>query len=208
MTNNELIFAEQYIKSGYEIWIKDGRIDYRENDGNFNFYRYNFGVAYGVYDACRDFISVDYGGVRKRLQCNIFWQRIGRNCSGMTLGEVILFVRDNVEIFKLKKGEALKMDNELCVGIHDIDIRREYGNKNKNTFDFVKVEVLLKRMPTDEKIRKLKENKSMIVDYAREELGKKKAFTKYGVPAYFLKDYAWSTYGNSVFIDFCLKEVG
>lgn len=82
--------------------------------------------------------------------------------------------------------------------------RREVGNKDRSTFDFIDIEMVVRS--TDASKEKVKANKKEIFDKAIDKLNNSKAFQKYGVPINFLKMYQFVVRKDgTLIISFCMK---
>lgn len=82
--------------------------------------------------------------------------------------------------------------------------RREVGNKDTKTFDFIDVEMVVRS--TDATKEKVKANKDEIFKKAIEKLENNKSFQKYGVPINFLKMYQFVVRKDGTLIlSFCMK---
>lgn len=83
--------------------------------------------------------------------------------------------------------------------------RREVGNKNTKTFDFIDIEMVVRS--TDATKEKVIANKDEIFKKAIEKLENNKSFHKYGVPINFLKMYQFIVRKDgTLIISFCIKD--
>lgn len=82
--------------------------------------------------------------------------------------------------------------------------RRDADNTNKNTFDFIDIEMVVRS--GDATKEKVKANQKEIFDKAINKLNNSKQFQKYGVPVNFLKMYQFVIRKDgTLIISFCLK---
>ena len=68
-----------------------------------------------------------------------------------------------------------------------LHFRREYGNKNKSTFDFIDAEIRVCITSYDEALNFCKVNKKALIEYAVETLASSKRFERYGITTDWLK---------------------
>lgn len=84
--------------------------------------------------------------------------------------------------------------------------RRDVDNKNRNTFDFIDIDMVIRS--SDASKEKVKANKEEIFKKALSKLESSKSFQKYGVPINFLKMYQFVVHRDgSLTISFCIKEL-
>lgn len=94
--------------------------------------------------------------------------------------------------------------NEFILTVNRPKFRREVGNKNTKTFDFIDIEMVVRS--TDATKEKVKANKDEIFKKAIEKLETSKRFQKYGVPVNFLKMYQFVVRKDgTLIISFCMK---
>ena len=98
------------------------------------------------------------------------------------------------------------MEYGFIVNIKHLDIRKAFDNKVDGTFDFVRVEMILKSMDHKERDRMIVENRKNIIEYALDWIGKNERYKAYGVPVDYLKPYSMGVNGSVLILDFELKR--
>ena len=68
-----------------------------------------------------------------------------------------------------------------------IHFRREYGNKNTKTFDFIDAEIRVCIASYDEALNFCRSNKKALIEYALNTIEGGKRFKKYGITTDWLK---------------------
>ena len=68
-----------------------------------------------------------------------------------------------------------------------IHFRREYGNKNTKTFDFIDAEIRVCITSYDEALNFCRSNKKELIEYALNTIRAGKRFKKYGITTDWLK---------------------
>lgn len=99
--------------------------------------------------------------------------------------------------------------NQFITSISQPNIRRSADNFNKNTFDFIDIEIFFKATMEKEAARSfILEHFHEIFDKAKEQLKKSIPFRKYGVSSNFLKcSYKIDFASSSIHFIFSLKEL-
>lgn len=106
----------------------------------------------------------------------------------------------------LKKKQIKGPYTDFVLTVNRPKFRREVGNKDTKTFDFIDVEMVVRS--TDATKEKVKANKDEIFKKAVEKLENNKSFQKYGVPINFLKMYQFVVRKDgTLIISFCMKGV-
>ena len=134
----------------------------------------------------------------------IFWIRAGKYCNGKTLDEIKEYMITHPQLV-LTKNPGRKYTKDFIIGVHQPIFQRYNGNTNKNTFDTVRIEIILKER--DNMMQQCIDHKKEILDAAVDKLKSSKSFRKYGVPINFLKVYDMVlTKDNCIILSLCLKE--
>lgn len=132
--------------------------------------------------------SPEFKSLKKR---ETIYSIILTNCKGLNKHEVLTWVSDHIHLFynKFKMSEVDRYDwnNGIVLKINRPEIRRETGNTNKKTFDFVRVEMSIRS--TYQSVEKLKEHKKEIIQKALDKIDNYKPYQKYGVPVKYLHLY-------------------
>lgn len=135
----------------------------------------------------------------------IFWIRVGKYCNGKTLDEIREYLIAHPQLLLTKKP-CRKNDTNLVISVHKPIIQRYTGNDNENTFDIVRLEIILREQ--DNMMKQCIEHKKEILDAAVNKLKSSKSFRKYGVPVNFLKVYDMVlTKDHCIILSLCLKEL-
>lgn len=142
--------------------------------------------------------------------CNlkIFLQRILKLDESFSFSQALEYLKSNPEMFKVSYLPGYIKDDPV-ISFGKPNITRKTENKDKNTFDFVSVEILLR---SDLEIKDIaaftKEHLEDFDKRAREHIDNAKTYQKYGVPAEFLTLYGCATRGRSCLeFKYELKEV-
>lgn len=135
----------------------------------------------------------------------IFWIRAGKYCNGKTLEEIKEYMIAHPHLALTKKPER-KNNNDFVISVHRPVFQRYTGNENENTFDNVRLEIILREQ--NNMMQQCIEHKKEILDAAVDKLKSSKSFKKYGVPVNFLKVYDMVlTKDNCIILSLCLKEL-
>lgn len=135
----------------------------------------------------------------------IFWIRAGKYCNGKTLEEIKKYMIAHPHLALTKKPER-KNNNDFVISVHRPVFQRYTGNENENTFDNVRLEIILREQ--NNMMQQCIEHKKEILDAAVDKLKSSKSFRKYGVPVNFLKVYDMVlTKDNCIILSLCLKEL-
>ena len=106
----------------------------------------------------------------------------------------------------LTKKPERKNNNDFVISVHRPVFQRYTGNENENTFDNVRLEIILREQ--NNMMQQCIEHKKEILDAAVDKLKSSKSFRKYGVPVNFLKVYDMVlTKDNCIILSLCLKEL-
>lgn len=115
-------------------------------------------------------------------------------CSGMDRDDILDWLRKNPKLlyrskskYTLTPEQRYEWDHGIVLKIDRPEIRRETGNTNKKTFDFVRVEMSIRS--TYQSVEKLKEHKKEIIQKALDKIDSYKPYQKYGVPVKYLHLY-------------------
>lgn len=124
-----------------------------------------------------------------------FVLRVMKKNPGITFDAALEYLKEHPSEFTINA----EYDNtDPIISISKPDITRESSNKDKNTFDFVSVEILLR---SDLKIKNLegyiKKNMKAFDKRAREVIASNKSYQKYNVPVEYLTLYGIATRGMS-----------
>ena len=138
----------------------------------------------------------------------IFLQRILKLDESFSFLQALEYLKANPEMFKVSYLPGYIKDDPI-ISFGKPNITRKTGNKDKNTFDFVSVEILLR---SDLEIKDIAAfTKEHLEDFdrrAREHIDNAKTYQKYGVPIDFLTLYGCATRGRSCLeFKYELKEV-
>lgn len=132
--------------------------------------------------------SPEFKSLKKR---ETIYSIILTNCKGLNKHEVLTWVSDHIHLFynkwKMSEMDRYDWNNGIVLKIDRPEIRRETGNTNKKTFDFVRVEMSIRS--TYQSVEKLKEHKKEIIQKALDKIDNYKPYQKYGVPVKYLHLY-------------------
>ena len=118
------------------------------------------------------------------------------------LNRIMNYIPDHS--FVCKPETAKWKPSEFVLTVNRPVFRRADGNKKRNTFDFIDIEMVIRSTDVDKK--KVIENKQEIYKKAISKLMSSKQFEKYGVPISFLKMYQFVLRKDgTLLISFCLK---
>lgn len=135
-----------------------------------------------------------------------FWIRVGKKFSGTSLPEIQEHILSCPEMILSKKTE--KKHYPFIINVREPIFQRFPENEKENTFDIIRIEILLRSYPEDERMQKCIEHKKELMDCAVQKLKESKGFRKYGIPVNFLKVYDMVlTCDNRVVLSLCLKEL-
>lgn len=121
------------------------------------------------------------------------------------LDDIYDYILDEMDKNRFLKKKTIKGPyTDFVLTVNRPKFRREVGNKNTKTFDFIDIEMVVRS--TDATKEKVKANKDEIFKKAVEKLENNKSFQKYGVPVNFLKMYQFVVRKDgTLIISFCLK---
>ena len=133
---------------------------------------------------------------KKCYSYRTFVQKIAREHEEMSMEAALDYLRDNPSEFT--QGREGYDQTEPVISVSRPSINREAGNKDRNTFDFIMIEILLRSdLEIPDIAEYIKEN---LIDFdgrAREKIAEYKPYQKYGVPIEFLSLYGIATRGKS-----------
>ena len=93
------------------------------------------------------------------------------------------------------KERSIEEISDPIISVSNPDITRKIGNNNKDTFDFVAVELLLRHdLGIQDMDAYVKENIEMFNKRALEKIATSKKYQKFGVPVEYLKLYSVGTH--------------
>lgn len=160
------------------------------------------GAAYPIISSkCEAFIETINCILRTRQEENmtpqtltmIFNNIIIPQFSGKKRQEILEWLYANPSaLFKrrpyaMSKEQRYEWDHGIVLKIDRPEIRRETGNTDKKTFDFVRVEMSIRS--TYQSVEKLKKHKKEIIQKALYKIDSYKPYQKYGVPVKYLHLY-------------------
>lgn len=133
-----------------------------------------------------------------------FWQSVNKNCIGMTLQQIKEFYKENPQDLYVRRLMSTPKNTSVILSVKSPKFERYAENDNKNTFDIVRVEVVLTSSIKKEEIQNNKDN---IIREAIKKIESSKKFLKFGVPVNILKlyDFVVSVDGT-VRLSFCIKD--
>ncbi len=124
--------------------------------------------------------------------CNYdhFYSRIAKMDKKLSVGEAFEYFKKNPEEFVIRYRSRSDMKDPV-ISVTTPDITRKQGNDNKDTFDFVSVELLLRSdLGINDMRVYIRENIRMLNEKALEKISKSKTYQKYDVPISYLKLYS------------------
>lgn len=89
--------------------------------------------------------------------------------------------------YAMTAEQRYEWDHGIVLKVNRPEIRRETGNTNKNTFDFVRVEMSIRS--TYQSVEKLRSHKKELIQKALDKIDSYKPYQKYGVPVKYLHLY-------------------
>lgn len=122
-----------------------------------------------------------------------------------TFDRLLYFIKYEMDYrsFILKTGEW--SPSEYILTVDKPSFRRETGNTNNKTFDFI--DILMTTRSNDANKEKVLANRNEINRKAIEAIEKDRSFKKFGVPVGVLKMYSFSIINHGMLsISFCLKD--
>lgn len=133
-----------------------------------------------------------------------FWQSVNKNCIGMTLQEIREYYKENPQDLYVRRLMPTPKNTSLILSVKSPKFERYAGNDNKDTFDIIRVEVVLVSSIKKDEIQNNKDN---IIREAIKKIESSKKFLKFGVPVNILKlyDFVVSVDGT-VILSFCIKD--
>lgn len=187
----------------YDICFVDGRLT-RINQEDY----FECGIVGKEYTLEKPSIYVnnmpDYIDRRDYMSTYHFWMRALKLCAGMTEEEIGEYVRTNPESFKVVR--TYFDPEEQIISIDKPVVYRSTDNNNKNTFDYVRVQIIVK---AKENLRQyVKDNLQELSERALVKINSDKGYTKYGVPTEFLRLYSAGVKGTGLItLNYQLKSI-
>ena len=133
-------------------------------------------------------------GPKRYCNSNIFFTRITKKEKRYSLQEAISYLKLNKYEFGLKERSIEEVSDPI-ISITAPDITRKFGNNNKETFDFVTVELLLRRnLGIQDMEAYVKENLELFNKRVLGKIAMNKKYQSYGVPVEYLKLYSIGTH--------------
>ena len=189
-----VILASRAIEKKYKRYVydnKDGLKSWTSGEEEEPFILWNQDVGYKerYIEIANEVIKENYYPFRR------FLLKVMKKKPGISFDAALEYLKEHPLDFTIKA----EYDNtDPIISISKPDITRESSNKDKNTFDFVSVEILLR---SDLKIKNLesfiKKNMKAFDKRAREAIASNKSYQKYNVPVEYLTLYGIATRGVS-----------
>lgn len=127
----------------------------------------------------------------------LFYAKIALEHDSMTVEEALEYLKAHPEEFT-KKDHAKPDPSDPIVSIKRVDITRRTDNTDKNTFDFVSVEILLRStLQIPDMKAFIRENLPELNERALEKIAASKKYQSFGVPVEFLSLYSIGTFMQS-----------
>lgn len=119
-----------------------------------------------------------------RVNGNHLSATISRIHEGIDMDEILKLYGEIRDILKKEKKNAeTKYPSDIVCKIQPIQIEREVGNTNMNTFDFIRVQYsVLSGIKKEDIIEDVRKNKKAYVKKACEYISSQKQFQHFGVP--------------------------
>ena len=147
-----------------------------------------------VRDTIRDIQEKERDGSKTpRPYASVIKDVIVPQFKGRTRQDILKWLHENPDaLFKprphpMSAEQRYEWDHGVVLKINRPEIRRETGNTNKNTFDFVRVEMSIRS--TYQSVEKLKKCKKDLIQKALDKIDGYKPYQKYGVPVKYLHLY-------------------
>lgn len=139
---------------------------------------------------------------------NIFYTRIAKKEKRYTLTQALYYLKLNQEEFRLKARSKEECTDPI-ISITTPDITRKFGNNDKNTFDFVAIEILLRsNLGIEDMDAYVNKNREMFNKRALKKIAENKKYQSFGVPVEYLKLYSIGTHmKSSIRMMYELKKV-
>ena len=136
---------------------------------------------------------------QRSVHYHIFLRRIAKEHPGLSLEEAFEYLSKHPEEFAYDSSYVNEYDqSDPIISIKLIDISRTAENKDRSTFDFVTVELLLR---SDLEIEDMNEFvRDNLIEFSRralEKVASAKKYQKYNVPVEYLSLYGIATRGKS-----------
>ena len=189
-----VILASRALEKKYKRYVyenKDGLNAWTSGEEEEPFILWNQDVGYKerYIKIANEVIKENYYPFRR------FILKVMKKKPGISFDAALEYLKEHPLEFTIKA----EYDNtDPIISISKPDITRESSNKDKNTFDFVSVEILLR---SDLKIKNLesfiKKNMKSFDKRAREAIASNKSYQKYNVPVEYLTLYGIATRGVS-----------
>ena len=133
-------------------------------------------------------------GPKRYCSSNIFFTRMAKKEKRYTLKDAIKYLRLNRYEFGLK-GRSIEEISDPIISVSTPVITRKFGNDNKETFDFIAVEILLRHdLGIQDLDAYVKENLQMLNKRALDKIAANKKYQSFGVPVEYLKLYSIGTH--------------
>ncbi|SEA94179.1 hypothetical protein SAMN05216349_1616 [Oribacterium sp. KHPX15] len=134
---------------------------------------------------------------KKFCNSNIFFTRIAKNEKRYNLKEAMHYLKLNQSEFRFKERSKEELSDPI-ISVSTPDITRKFGNNDKNTFDFVAIEILLRRnLNIDDMEAYVKQNLDIFNNRALQKIAEDKKYKSFNVPVKYLKLYSIGTHMKS-----------
>lgn len=182
---------ELLIKTIKERMAKIG-VDPDDKTKHVSFNKDGFPMYYGK--TVENFIN---GSLRNYLESTYYFMPFAE-----LLERIKYYIPDKSFVTKCPLGYS----SEFVLTVNKPIFRRDIDNTNKNTFDFIDVEMVIRS--TDVNKEKVLKNKKEIFDKAISRIENHRSFKKYGIPVNCLKMYSFILrHDGTLIVSFELKSV-
>ncbi len=133
-------------------------------------------------------------GTKKFCNVNTFFTRISKKENRYSLEEALDYLRAHPEEFMMKERDKSETEDPI-ISVSLPDITRKAGNDDKNTFDFVAVELLLRHDLNIKDMKAyVKKNLQILNKRALDKIAENRKYQSFGVPVEYLKLYSIGTH--------------
>ncbi|OON85774.1 hypothetical protein BXO88_10990 [Oribacterium sp. C9] len=133
-------------------------------------------------------------GPKRYCNSNVFFTRMAKKEKRYSLKDSMNYLKLNRYEFALKERSKEEISDPI-ISVSTPDITRKFGNDNKETFDFVVVELLLRHdLGIQDMDAYVKENLQMLNKRALDKIAVNKKYQSFDVPVEYLKLYSIGTH--------------
>lgn len=202
---DEIIIYHMFVKSTLYIFvIKAGRLKLKTKSNGIINNELGNEIQEWCIEKAKKYLHNNIPGLIKKDDS--FWLTMKKHCMGMTIDEIKEYFKNNPNYLIRKYPSPTSQNTSIVVSVKPPKLERYNENSNKDTFDIIRVEIVLVSSIKNRK-EEIVKCKDEIIGMALEKIQFSKRFQQFNIPINILSLYDFTiTVDNSVLLSFCIKE--